>query len=182
MCEERRRRSACIESKYPDDTCACAGWYIITKTRLYTFDPLKPYFYIIKKGFTRVCIIYLILLNNINCVFSLEPPRRGGSNGFPQFMFWAGIWKISDFFLIWKFSFMVVKFSIHMYLNRRVFVMFRGPNGMSHNSIKCTWSYVHKGPVVQSVVSLTSSLRVISLSVLADLIHNILICFAEKCE
>ena len=37
-----------------------------------------------------------------------------------------------------------------------------------------------QGPVVQSVVSLTSSLRVISLTVLADLIHNILIFFAEK--
>ena len=36
------------------------------------------------------------------------------------------------------------------------------------------------GPVVQSVVSLTSSLRVISLTVLADSIHNILIFFAEK--
>ena len=33
------------------------------------------------------------------------------------------------------------------------------------------------GPVVQSVVSLTSLLRVISLTVLADSIHNI---FAEK--
>ena len=37
-----------------------------------------------------------------------------------------------------------------------------------------------KGPVVQSVVSLTSSLRVISLTVLADSMHNILIFFAEK--
>ena len=36
------------------------------------------------------------------------------------------------------------------------------------------------GPVVQRVVSLTSSLRVISLTVLADLIYNILIFFAEK--
>ena len=36
------------------------------------------------------------------------------------------------------------------------------------------------GPVVQSVVSLTSSLRVNSLTVLADSIHNILIFFAEK--
>ena len=40
------------------------------------------------------------------------------------------------------------------------------------------WSV--QGPVVQSVVSLTSSLRVISLTVLADSIHNILIFFAEK--
>ena len=39
---------------------------------------------------------------------------------------------------------------------------------------------VIQGPVVQSVVSLTSSLRVISLTVLADSIYNILIFFAEK--
>ena len=37
-----------------------------------------------------------------------------------------------------------------------------------------------QGPVVQSVVSLTSSLRVISLTVLADSIYNIHIFFAEK--
>ena len=36
------------------------------------------------------------------------------------------------------------------------------------------------GPLVQSVLSLTSSLRVISLTVLADSIYNILIFFAEK--
>ena len=40
--------------------------------------------------------------------------------------------------------------------------------------------YPQQGPVVQSVVSLTSSLRVISLTILADSIHNILIFFAEK--
>ena len=42
--------------------------------------------------------------------------------------------------------------------------------------------YQNLGPVVQSVVSFTTSLRVISLTVLADPIHNILIFFAEKCE
>ena len=36
------------------------------------------------------------------------------------------------------------------------------------------------GPVVQSIVSLTSSLRVISLIVLGDSIYSILIFFAEK--
>ena len=39
---------------------------------------------------------------------------------------------------------------------------------------------IHQGPAVQSVISLTSSLRVISLTVLADSIYNILIFFAEK--
>ena len=38
------------------------------------------------------------------------------------------------------------------------------------------------GPVVKSGVSLTSSLRVISLTVLAHSIYNILIFFAEKMQ
>ena len=43
------------------------------------------------------------------------------------------------------------------------------------------WTGICKlGPVVQSVVSLTSLLRVISLTVLADSIYNILKFFAEK--
>ena len=37
-----------------------------------------------------------------------------------------------------------------------------------------------QSPVVQSVVSLTSSLRVILLTILADSVYNILIFFAEK--
>ena len=42
------------------------------------------------------------------------------------------------------------------------------------------YKFILQGPVVQSVISLTSSLRVISLTVLADSIHNIQIFFAEK--
>ena len=51
-----------------------------------------------------------------------------------------------------------------------------------HRSLlyKMNWNVNYQGPVVQSVVSLTSSLRVISLTVLADSIYNILTCFAEK--
>ena len=55
----------------------------ITKTRLYNFDPLKPHFYIVKLGFTGVHIIFLISAQNIDCGYSLEPPRRGGSNEYP---------------------------------------------------------------------------------------------------
>ena len=40
--------------------------------------------------------------------------------------------------------------------------------------------FLSLGPVVQSLVSLMSSLRVISLTVIADSIYNILIFFAEK--
>ena len=59
----------------------------ITKTCLYTFDPLKPHFYIVKPGFTGIYIIFLISAQNIDCGYSLEPPRRGGSNEYTQSMF-----------------------------------------------------------------------------------------------
>ena len=35
-----------------------------------------------------------ISAQNIDCGYSLEPPRRGGSNVYPQSMFWAEIRKI----------------------------------------------------------------------------------------
>ena len=35
-------------------------WFVITKTCLYNFDPLKPHFYTVKLGFTRVYINFLI--------------------------------------------------------------------------------------------------------------------------
>ena len=92
----------------------------ITKTCLYYFDPLKPHIYIVKLGFTGVYIIFLISAQNIDSGYSLEPPRRGGSNEYPQSMFWAEIRKISEF-LSEIFHFLMVKFSV--YLNRRVFVM-----------------------------------------------------------
>ena len=54
---------------------------------LYNIDPLKPHLYIVKLGFTGVYIIFLISAKNIDCEYSLEPPRRGGSNEYSQFMF-----------------------------------------------------------------------------------------------
>ena len=59
----------------------------ITKTCLYNFDPLKPHFYTVKLGFIGVYIIFLISAQNIDCGYSLEPPRRGRSNEYPQSMF-----------------------------------------------------------------------------------------------
>ena len=41
--------------------------FIITKARLYNFDPLKPNFYTVKLGFTVVYIIFLMLLKNLDC-------------------------------------------------------------------------------------------------------------------
>ena len=33
--------------------------------------------------------IFLIFAPNIDCGYTLEPPRRGGSNEYPQSMFWS---------------------------------------------------------------------------------------------
>ena len=33
--------------------------------------------------------IFLIFPQNIDCEYTLEPPQRGGSNEYPQSMFWS---------------------------------------------------------------------------------------------
>ena len=60
---------------------------VITKTCLYNFDPLKPHCYIVKLGFTGVYIIFVISAKNIDCGYSLEPPRGGGSNEYHNLCF-----------------------------------------------------------------------------------------------
>ena len=42
----------------------------------------------------KILIFFHISARNIDCRYSLEPPRRGGSNEYPQSMFWAEIRKI----------------------------------------------------------------------------------------
>ena len=52
------------KTKFLTDNTGCVTrekvYFIITKTRLYSFDPLKPHFYLVKLGFTGVYIISLI--------------------------------------------------------------------------------------------------------------------------
>ena len=57
-----------------------ANIYIIMKTCPCKVYPLKPHFYMVKLGYAGVCLFFLFLLQNIDCGYSLEPPRRGGSN------------------------------------------------------------------------------------------------------
>ena len=90
--------------------------HIITKTRLYSVDPLKPHFYTLKLGFTEVYINFLISAQNIECGYSLEPPRRGGSNEYPQSMFWAEIWNYQNFSSGSFFHFLVEKKNQYIWL------------------------------------------------------------------
>ena len=47
-----------------------------------------------KKNQIKTSDIFHISVQNIDCGYSLEPPRWGGSNEYPQSMFWAEIGKI----------------------------------------------------------------------------------------
>ena len=44
----------------------------IRKTYLYNFDPLKPRFYIVKRGFTGYTLFFLFRLKNIDLCFEQE--------------------------------------------------------------------------------------------------------------
>ena len=59
----------------------------IRKARPCNVYPHEPHFYIAKLGYAGVYLCFLFLLQNIDCGYSLEPPRRGGSNVCPQSMF-----------------------------------------------------------------------------------------------
>ena len=64
---------------------ASIAWLLITKTRYSNrlkISPPKTESFHIKKT-----VIFHISAQNINCGYLLEPPRRGGSNEYPQSMF-----------------------------------------------------------------------------------------------
>ena len=64
---------------------------LITKTRL--FKCIEKFTTKTWKFSDKNSDIFLISAQNIDCVYSLEPPRRGDSYEYPQSMFWAEIRK-----------------------------------------------------------------------------------------
>ena len=65
--------------------------FTITKTRLFKYIEnftAKNWKFSDKKS-----DIFHISAKKIDCGYSLEPPRRGGSNEYPQSIFLAEIWK-----------------------------------------------------------------------------------------
>ena len=66
--------------------------------RCYSSYPLRKHAHMIYSNFLWSKIdnfqrkkfdIFLIFAQNIDCGYTLEPPRRGGSNEYPQSMFWS---------------------------------------------------------------------------------------------
>ena len=49
--------------------------HVITKTCPCNVYTLEPHFYIAKLGYEGVYLFFLFLLQNIDCGYSLEPPR-----------------------------------------------------------------------------------------------------------
>ena len=72
-------------------------------------------------GLQGYTLLFLFLLRNIDCGYSLELPHRGSSNEYTQSMFFEQKYEKISEFLSENFNFLVVKFSV--YLNRCVFVM-----------------------------------------------------------
>ena len=91
---------------------------VITKTRLYSSEPLKPHFYTVKLGFTGVYINFLISAQKHRLWVLVESVLTSTHN-----LCFEKIYENYHNFSSESFHFLVVKFSI--YLNRRVFVMVR---------------------------------------------------------
>ena len=76
MCEIHRSRSPCTSHHVI---------FAITKTRLCKF--IENFTFKNWKFSDKNSDIFHISAKNIDCGYSLEPPRRGGSNEYPQSMF-----------------------------------------------------------------------------------------------
>ena len=83
--------------------------------------PLDHHFYIVKKGYAGVYLFFLFLHQFIDCGYSLEPPRRGGSNGVPTTYVLSKNKKNIENYLLKIFNFYNLK--NNLYLHGHVFIM-----------------------------------------------------------
>ena len=95
--------------------------------------PLEHHYYTTKQGYTG---FFHILLQNIACGYSLEPPHRGGSNMYPQSMFWSKKKKKNINFFLMKFSIIRAEKNLYI-LHGQVFVMKTYNDSLMYNVILC---------------------------------------------
>ena len=91
----------CIQKKAQARLRLCAGWpepLLVAYRIHYENTPIQIYrkFHLKELNFfqRKNSDIFHISAQNIDCGYSLEPPRWGGSNEYPHSMFWAEIRKI----------------------------------------------------------------------------------------
>ena len=103
-----------------DITCEQIS-YSSRKHTYIIFTPLTPLLCSKTEVYRGYTLFFLLLLENIDCGYSLEPPRRGGSNDYPQSILKQKYEKYQSF-LSEHFQCLAVKFSIYLniYLNRRL--------------------------------------------------------------
>ena len=73
-----------MKNKEVDKVWRYQNW-LITKTSLFKYTEILPPKY--EKFQIKNSDIFHISASNIDCRYSLEPPRWGGSNVYPQSMF-----------------------------------------------------------------------------------------------
>ena len=88
MCHQSQMQDV-ISVKHLAFFRACLLNIIIRKTFPCNIYPFIPHFYIAKLGYAGVYLFFLVLLQNIDCGFTLEPPRRGGSTSTHNLCFGA---------------------------------------------------------------------------------------------
>ena len=93
----------------------------ITKTRLYSFDPLKPHFYTVKLGFTGVYINFLIYAQMHRLSVLVRTASAEAVLKITHNLCFEQKYENFQNYSSESFHFFCGKFSI--YLNRRVFVM-----------------------------------------------------------
>ena len=123
FCEKKENITIFLSDYSKRNLYHCLGNFsrLSRKHAYIMLSPFNPTFIEQNWGLQGYTLIFLFLLKNIDCGYSLEPPRRGGSNEYPHSMFWAESWEKYKNFYLKIFIFLVVKFSV--YLNRLVFVM-----------------------------------------------------------
>ena len=62
-------------------------WVSSRKHACIILTPLNPTFIQYNWGLQGYTLLFVFQLKNIDCGNSLEPPRRGGSNEYPQYIF-----------------------------------------------------------------------------------------------
>ena len=89
---------------------------------IYNFDPLKPHFYIVKLRFTGIYIIFFIFAQKHRLWVLFRTTSTRQFSEYAQSIFWAEIWKISQFFYLkifrfwgWNFLYKIIWIGVFSY-------------------------------------------------------------------